>query len=369
MSALATAVGIASTGAEWAVKLSTSIFDNDLDLSITEFMSAIEDVPMPIEILQRIVPRLNQSNPYVTRSFIQHSSVTPKSIGRIKGAGWLNAGIRHQVSWGDETPTKIVTPSGEPIANVSFSSISLPSFSLAESVPSPGKAWMAEIAATKFSSNPSKERLAEALRCFAIYGRPVFEWRSSWVISMCLIHGQDPQSLLDLAIAAESGALGDTTTWLAAEARWRKSIKFTELYSKPINNCPIPPDIGLCGFPIRALVSIAGSSQSLSKAAADEITQFIFDHSGSSESGELANLLAMSTEDPVVMNRFSEEARIKLLEEMVKGLWSVNVGLLRWILGLASTNLNRFLAVAENMGSGTWMYARPPIPMCDRVTV
>ena len=122
--------------------------------------------------------------------------------------------------------------------------------------------WSLFLCAARFNANPSAETLAYVLRWLASrleqYDSQLIVYRMvlPWPLATCLDSATSQQELLHLAEAVDSGALGDTHHWLAAENRW-KNQNFQEKDFQIMNDMPWPFDdkIEYHGIPTSGLLS------------------------------------------------------------------------------------------------------------------
>lgn len=85
--------------------------------------------------------------------------------------------------------------------------------------------WFPYIAASRFGENPSAKSLAQELRWLSKNWEPdPRTWLNlmPWPLSACLRNAKSKRELADMANLVESGKLGDSKEWQAAEERWIK---------------------------------------------------------------------------------------------------------------------------------------------------
>ena len=118
--------------------------------------------------------------------------------------------------------------------------------------------WALYSSAARFLQNVSKESLACELMAIAPLVGP--EWSDirwplysqiPWPMAACLNMCNDEAEVRQLARRASSGQLGDQTTWLEAENRWRREgITEEDIRSMSDDRLPFDKQIDILGFPV-----------------------------------------------------------------------------------------------------------------------
>ena len=127
----------------------------------------------------------------------------------------------------------------------------LPLRNLGECHPS----WLLYKSSAEFMMAPSKETLSIQLEVmaslFASEADVLDERRIPWPLLTCLRMCSNETEMIALSKRADSGELGDTADWLAAENRWvSEGITADDLLSMTDDRLPFDRDFRTSGFPM-----------------------------------------------------------------------------------------------------------------------
>lgn len=126
--------------------------------------------------------------------------------------------------------------------------------SLDPSIASAHRTWAAARADLDFAKEPSKAKLAQALKEIAgsVDSYPVGSYLPmlSWIVAACVCSARSREELLLLADRAESGGLGDLRDWKAGEERWASNgVTIRDFAETSDEVWPFDARIASVGFP------------------------------------------------------------------------------------------------------------------------
>ncbi len=139
-------------------------------------------------------------------------------------------------------------------------------FATIRRIPSGHPEWIPYCESHRLLEEPGAKALAVTLRsCVARGYNPAWEysrnhcsWYLPWPLAVCLATAQSQSELIELALRAERGQLGDASEWRAAEERWAtKGAIISDFSIVPAPGSPFDASIANAGFPAEAISALS----------------------------------------------------------------------------------------------------------------